>query len=545
MWKNRLISLFLTLPILLGGFTVQPEAVKSLNGTITNYYDGNNVQDLAFDQQGYLWAATTHGVVRWDIKKKTYTRYTEDDGLPKDDVTAIAAARDGSIWIGGYGYIARLRCGKWTEYKIPELTGGEPRDDIPVKNILENKKGEIWFATYGAGAIRIKDDAVTVFRQKDGIASTALVSVHEDISGNLWFVQYYSHGEVDMVPSRIWHDDNLWKPGISKFDGQKWSVEYGEYKDNLVFGTYKDEIWINSEYTHDLIRHISNTVTKFSYDPRSVTTSQSMFIDHSGHIWLIQRSGVVFEFDRTDWHYFYERDGVIDGLLKIAIEDKKGNIYIATEKGIATYNGEEWGVLITDEKFPEINGYRIDEIVFDQNGKIWIYDEEERYHETANGWMTFSKDYGNTFYNEKKLKWDSLIHRIDDSTFYTIAVSANGDEVLAKMHPNDQKCEISSYCLKFTGMDFQILKKGNASESISLPLLKYTGEINFKAVLLASDGSLWIGTPVGVLIYRDQRWTRLSKEDGLSGNKVYIIDQAPDGTIWFVTDGGISKYVEK
>jgi ligand-binding sensor domain-containing protein len=533
----------------LAGYSSLPDS--PLPGTITNYFDGNDVQDLAFDQQGYLWAATTNGVVRWDTKKKTYTRYTENDGLPSNNATAIAAARDGSIWVGGKGYIARLKCGKWAEYKIPELVSGEHGDEISVKDILENKKGEMWFATYGAGAIRIKGASIDVYLLKDGVGSVALVSVNEDIDGNMWFVQYHPYGWVDPISSKNWQKGDIWESGISKFDGQKWSVEFGEYRDNLVFGTYKGEIWVNPEYTHDLILHSFNTVTNFSYYPLLITTSRSMFIDHLGHIWLIQRGDVVLEFDRTEWQEFYERGGVLDGFLRTAAEDRQGNLYIATDRGIATYNGKSWGSLITGENLPGYLLPNIEDIAFDEAGKLWIYTKYDRIHETSTGWKAYSSDYGNSYYKEKKKKLEKLFPRIDATNYYRVSISADGDEVLAKEHLEHPNCIASSYCgfsidcSGSSGVDFTILHQGNGLETISLPTLSYTNIINMKAILLASDNSLWVGTQDGVFVYRNNAWDLISMDDGLPGNNVILMDQAPDGSIWFVTHEGVSKYVEK
>ena len=53
------------------------------------------------------------------------------------------------------------------------------------------------------------------------------------------------------------------------------------------------------------------------------------------------------------------------------------------------------------------------------------------------------------------------------------------------------------------------------------------------SILEASDGSLWFGTEVGVSRYDGANWYSLTQEDGLAGNDVYSILEASDGSLWF------------
>ena len=59
-----------------------------------------------------------------------------------------------------------------------------------------------------------------------------------------------------------------------------------------------------------------------------------------------------------------------------------------------------------------------------------------------------------------------------------------------------------------------------------------------------SAGTLWIGTRAkGVVTYRGDDFAWHSTRDGLSGNGVFGVVEAPDGSVWLATDGGLSKSV--
>ena len=58
-----------------------------------------------------------------------------------------------------------------------------------------------------------------------------------------------------------------------------------------------------------------------------------------------------------------------------------------------------------------------------------------------------------------------------------------------------------------------------------------------------ADGELWIGTyGGGALRMSGDRFTPVTREDGLASNTVYDIHVAADGTTWFATGGGVSRY---
>jgi ligand-binding sensor domain-containing protein len=60
---------------------------------------GKYTVDIASAPNGDLWFATEFsGVYR--LSQNTWTNYTVKDGLPGDETHSVAAARDGSVWVG-------------------------------------------------------------------------------------------------------------------------------------------------------------------------------------------------------------------------------------------------------------------------------------------------------------------------------------------------------------------------------------------------------------------------------------------------------------
>ena len=62
------------------------------------------------------------------------------------------------------------------------------------------------------------------------------------------------------------------------------------------------------------------------------------------------------------------------------------------------------------------------------------------------------------------------------------------------------------------------------------------------AVHIDPDDTLWVGTwGAGVARFDGENWVNYTTKDGLAGDIVYAIAQEPSGTLWFRTNGSITR----
>ena len=112
---------------------------------------------------------------------------------------------------------------------------------------LQDKKGNIWFATTGEGVYRYDGKSFTNFTTKDGLNSNFIFSIVEDKKGNLWFAT---------------------TTGVSHYDGKtfkNFSTEDG-LPHNGVLSLLEDKagnIWIGTTNV-GLSRYDGKTFTSFS-----------------------------------------------------------------------------------------------------------------------------------------------------------------------------------------------------------------------------------------------------------------------------------------
>ncbi len=112
-----------------------------------------DVRGVAYDAQGRLWFASPQGVGRLDGQ---WTLYTEQEGLPYDDFTTLAAGEQGVVWMGTRRGAIRFDGRTW-EYR--QGLRWLPDDD--VRGIAVTKEGHTWFAT-SAGASVIERRPMTL-----------------------------------------------------------------------------------------------------------------------------------------------------------------------------------------------------------------------------------------------------------------------------------------------------------------------------------------------------------------------------------------------
>ncbi len=120
-----------------------------------------------------------------------------------------------------------------------------------------------------------------------------------------------------------------------------------------------------------------------------------------------------------------------------------------------------------------------------------------------------------------------------------------------RFHTYDEKDGLANSCVNALAEDSNHdLWVGTAgartyfgfTPDISGPSRKPTasaGPIPVDCVLVARDGSLWIGTVAGVTRLRDGVLRNYTVADGLSNRTIANVFEDSNGVIWAATDGGI------
>ncbi len=136
---------------------------------------------------GNVWCATQKGLVR--VKGDSLSTYTTEDGLPENEISALAADRDGNLWIGTvHGRLSRFRDDKFAE----SISLG----DSDVWSIYEDREGNLWAGVFSRGLYRLKDGNFKTFAQTEGLLADGTWGVYEDRSGGIWVTTDIGMSEI-------------------------------------------------------------------------------------------------------------------------------------------------------------------------------------------------------------------------------------------------------------------------------------------------------------------------------------------------------------
>lgn len=134
---------------------------------------------LEFDSNGTLWAGTYGcGISCYD--GETWMSYTEDDGLPDNRVSTLAAGSGSSMWVGTIGGLCVYSNGVCTTYSSGSGWIGDQINALGVGH-----DGVVWVGILG-GISRLDGTTWISFMDDDAIAHSEVKSIAVDNEGLVW-----------------------------------------------------------------------------------------------------------------------------------------------------------------------------------------------------------------------------------------------------------------------------------------------------------------------------------------------------------------------
>jgi ligand-binding sensor domain-containing protein len=238
------------------------------------------------DKNGNLWFGTDQGVYRYD--GKIFRNYNQKDGLNHLYISrkSIVVDKSGTIWVGTSGGVYQYdpsadNKGNQSFSLFRQLP------PMNVADIMEDKSGNMWFASSNKGVFRYDGKTVINITEKEELGENYAGGMAQDKAGNMWFTM---------------------KNGICKYDGKTFT-EYTN-KDGLV-GT---EFW-------------------------------GIYIEQSGIIWITTR-GSTTKFDpNLPLPYVFTVFTPADGFtccVQSMFQDKLGNMWWGTGQGLYRFDGKRF-----------------------------------------------------------------------------------------------------------------------------------------------------------------------------------------------------------
>lgn len=212
----------------------------------------------------------------------------------------------------------------------------------------------------------------------------------------------------------------------------------------------------------------------------------SVALEANGAKWIGTKKGGVVKFDGKNWTVFDKNNsGLPDNdVCSIAIE-KKGNIWIGTSNGLAKFDGKNWTVYHTGNSGLPANA--VWALAIDAKKNIWVGTQ-------GGGMAKFDGTRWNAYNKSNSgLPENEIASLAIDDANNTIWIGTT-----------------NAGLAKFDGMRWTVFDTQNSA----LP------QNNIKDLLIDNLGNKWIGTEMGLAIYREEGvlLTRSTEDFTLSHN---------------------------
>ena len=440
------------------------------------------VSDLAQDDKGYIWVATSYGLNRFDGFQ--FENFYAEDGLFSNKIFSLLKDRSNRMWVGTGSGVNVIKGDS-----VRTVSALDPLKLHTILDIYQDKNGEYWFGTDGQGVWHLdQHKELTQYSTVNGLGNDRVRAIIEDADGTLWFG---TGGGLCQL-----------KDGSFRTFGLAEGLPDIKIQD-LALGPNQDTLWIATR--GGLSRFSDGTFTTFTTKEGLVSNHiQSISGDGQGGLWLGTEEGVSHFFNESFSNITTAR-GLSNNKVYATLFDREHNIWFGTYgNGITLFLGEQFKNYTKEQGLPKD---LVTSVTQDQQGIHWIT--------TFGGGLTKYEKGEFTTFDES----DGLIN----NNAYTSYVNRRGDLLIGT------EWGLSLYDgTKFTNFDEN-----------DLPFHR------IRAITASSErlGEYWLGTyGDGLLRYWDGEFTSFSEGNELTNNRILAVEEGPDGGIWIASYGGVTRF---
>ncbi|MFZ0661814.1 MAG: two-component regulator propeller domain-containing protein [Acidobacteriaceae bacterium] len=315
---------------------------------------GKDVHALAETPAGEMWAGGDNGLWSYNPERPQSPprAYTEKDGLPSGRVNLLFCDREGALWIGTSGGLAR-----WVKGKIESFTPREGFSSNIVLSIAEDREGNLWVGTESGGVDILRDRTFNTYTAEDGISDDHILAVTQDRSGTVWLGT--DGGGLDHSKP-----DTLNKDGFSTL-----STANG-LSSNIILSlaaASNGDLWIG---TPDGLDQMDDGKIKAftSADGLADDFVRSLYFDAQGTLWIGTRHGLS-QFRNGKFTTWTALDGLGSDLVGAMVQAHAGGMWIGTLGGITRM---QHGLFKNYSRRDGLSNRIITALHQDPDGTLWI-----------------------------------------------------------------------------------------------------------------------------------------------------------------------------
>lgn len=493
-----------------------------------------------------------------------------EQGLPLNTVQAIHQARDGSLWVGTGGGLARFDGTRFTVFEtapVPELVarpifgfmedaqgrlwighsrgasiyhqgrfervlGDELLEGRRVWAFQQDREGAVWAATE-SGLMRWHNGRVQAFRERDGLPTDKLRSLAFDRDGTLWIgttgggLVSYAGGKFSVLNPEQGFPHLEVRYVLADPAGGVWAATAGAGLVHLAAGRMRiytmadglptdhltalaldraGQLWVGT-WGAGISRLSEGRFTSLSTDS-GLAGDQiwALHADREGSLWVGTWYGGLNRLSPRAFVVLGKPEGLSSDNVRSLLHARDGSTWLATAGG--GVNRLEAGRISTLARRDGLPTDEISVIYEDREGAVWIGTYTEGVVRLHEGRMQhFGVGQGLPHVDVRALYQDR-------SGTLWVGTKAG--------------------LARFSGQGFAAERgPGAPTEGVA-------------TILEDRSGTLWFGTTgEGLVRLRDGQFSTLTRKDGLASNWIAALHEDKAGSLWIGTNGeGISRLRE-
>ncbi len=445
--------------------------------------------------------------------------YGVANGLPEQTVQAFAQTPDHYLWVGTTGGLARF---DGSHFVVFDQENTPAFLENSVFCLLTARDGSLWIGTEGSGLLRYRDGVFTRFDVRSGLTDMFVRTLAQDSDGNIWAGTNNgvfrlslasaaprlervdaTAGVPPLAVNAICQDSKhrLWFGGsrLAALEDGKFSFyplpgDAARNRVKAIAETSPGVIWVGT--VSGLYRMVPGQ-TRFSTVLGIHGTTRGLRLTSDGEFWIsILGQGTIAYLLDAENRLLDPKVIPSDTVLTV-FEDLEQNIWLGTEAGMVRLSRTPLSILPLERASASDFGT----VYQDPEGRIWA--AGTRLYRLHGGQPELADVPG-----LHGVKVRDLIEDRDSSFWF-------GTDGSGLFHVD-----------------------GNAVRHYTTA----DGLVNnfVRALLEASDGTVWIGTDEGVSHYDGRTFTNYEMKDGLAYQSVRSMLQDHNGDLWIGTELGLS-----
>jgi signal transduction histidine kinase/ligand-binding sensor domain-containing protein len=583
---RRQLSLCCFLIVVLPGIAraVDPDRRISQYGhTSWKTDDGFVANPIAITQtkDGYLWVATADGLVRFDGVRFTPWVPPNGQSLPHTGLNYLLGGSDGSLWIGTYSGLIRLKDGVLTNFGIDPKGAG-------ISTIIEDHAGAIWVTRYrvrdGKGPLcRVTGKALQCFGQKDGMPARYGLGLAEDSAGNMWvgsnvlcrwmpsstvlyLQQELKDAKYGVLGVASGDDGTMWATldgvgpglGVRHFTNGKW-VSYvvpgfngAKVKSGNLRMDSHHSLWVGTD--SDGLYRIHDGLADHYGSANGLSGNAISFVyeDREGNVWVATDRGIDM-FRETPVVSYSTDEGLIGSTAQAILSVGGKSIWVTNDGALDIIRDGRVSAVTAGHGLP---GQTLEAMFQDSTGRIWMGVDNTiaintvgRFSEIKNANGRPLRDVGNA---------EAITEDVDGNIWALVVTNESNECHLLRFKGDrlkqDIKVESPSGWAHFLAADrgagvwlgFRDGKivhyRGGFVETVSLLGTK-SGTVF--SISVDRNGALWAVTSKGLYRWKDGQLSVMDEQNGLPNSYLYSAAQDNSGSLWLYGKYGFMKIPAK